>query len=149
MSTPSSFTIERIFKAPREKVWNMWTTKEGLEKWFGPNTMIPKVTKLDVRVGGEYEVILEQGEMKILNHGVYTEVDPTSRLAYNWHFDIFLAPGEKPYDVPVTIELQEVPDGTKMIYTQGDLATPDATEGSRQGYLEHFERFAKIVEEGS
>src|SRR5688572_6513294 len=31
------FTIERTLKAKPEKVWEMWTTKAGLMKWWAPS----------------------------------------------------------------------------------------------------------------
>jgi len=43
------FIIDRTLKAPIEKVWRMWTTKEGLEKWWGPEGFSSVVTHLDVR----------------------------------------------------------------------------------------------------
>ena len=45
------FTIDRTLKASIEKVWKMWTTKEGLEKWWGPEGFTSVVQHLDVRVG--------------------------------------------------------------------------------------------------
>ena len=29
-------TMERTFAAPMEDVWELWTTKEGIESWWGP-----------------------------------------------------------------------------------------------------------------
>lgn len=68
------------------------------------------------------------------------------RLAYTWHFDIFLAPDEKPHDVPISVDLEPVKEGTKMTFKQGPLATAEFTEGSRQGVLANFDRLAKALE---
>jgi uncharacterized protein YndB with AHSA1/START domain len=142
------FVLERYFNASPKRVWDMWTTKEGLAKWWAPSAKEMgfdfKVIKLDVRVGGSYDIQMsnqEQGELH--NHGVYTEVVPHKRLSQRWDFDIFLGPGETPYIVPVTIELEEVPTepgktGTKMTFTQGPMAKPEFTEGSRQGVIQNL-----------
>lgn len=29
--------LTRVFDAPRERVWEVWTTREQLEVWWGPN----------------------------------------------------------------------------------------------------------------
>ena len=29
-------TIERTYRASVEDVWDLWTTKEGIESWWGP-----------------------------------------------------------------------------------------------------------------
>lgn len=140
------FTIERNFKAAPERVWKMWTTKEGLEKWWIAGEFKSTVRKLDVRVGGAYDIEATDGIQTIHNRGTYTEVVPNRRLAYTWHFDIFLAPTEEPYDVPISIDLERTPTGTKMTFKEGPLATAEHTEGSRQGVLGNFERLAMVLE---
>lgn len=105
------------------------------------------MTHLDLRVGGRYEITMNDGRQSIRNHGTYTDIEPMRRLAYIWNFDIFLPPGEKPYDVPITIQFQEDPGGTKMTFTQGPLATQEFTEGSRRGVLSNFEKLEKSLEE--
>ena len=89
---------------------------------------------------------MSDGKQTIKNHGTYTEIVPNRRLIYTWHFDIFLGPGDKPYDVPMSVTFEAVPAGTKMIFTQGPLDSAEHTEGSRQGVLANFERLAKTLE---
>ena len=150
------FRIIRYFNAPTAKVWEMWTTKEGLAKWWKLAAKDMgyafKVNTLDVRVGGAYDIVMsnrEHGELH--NHGTYTEVVPNRRLGQRWHFDIFLAPGEKPYPISITIELEECPTmdpsvmGTKMTFTQGPMAKADFTEGSRQGVIGNFAKLEKAL----
>jgi uncharacterized protein YndB with AHSA1/START domain len=151
------FVLERYFNASPKKVWEMWTTKEGLAKWWGPSAKAMgydfKVVRLDVRTGGGYDIVMsnkEQGDLH--NHGVYTEVVPHRRLSQRWDFDIFLGPGEPGYIVPITVELEEVPTmepgktGTKMTFTQGPLAKAEFTEGSRQGVIQNLRHLAKALE---
>ena len=51
---PKQFVIDRTLKASVEKVWRMWTTKDGLEKWWGPEDFSSTVRHLDVRAGGRF-----------------------------------------------------------------------------------------------
>ena len=46
-------TIERTYQAPIEEVWELWTTKEGIESWWGPDGFSVKVHSIDLRPGGE------------------------------------------------------------------------------------------------
>ena len=46
-------TIERSFQATIERVWELWTTKDGIESWWGPDGFVVKVRNLEVRRGGE------------------------------------------------------------------------------------------------
>ncbi|HLE47462.1 MAG TPA: SRPBCC domain-containing protein [Candidatus Thermoplasmatota archaeon] len=145
----TGFTIERTFKASPEKVWDMWTTKAGLEKWWvlaaKDMGMEMTIAKLDVRVGGKYEFIMTDPKVKLRNYGTYTEVKPRKRLAWTWTFDIFLAPGEKPYDVPISVDLEPVSGGTKLTFKQGPLASAEHTEGSRQGVTANFEKLRQAL----
>ena len=47
MSKPR-ITIERTYKAALKDVWDLWTTKEGIESWWGPDGFTTKVNKLDL-----------------------------------------------------------------------------------------------------
>ena len=46
-------TLERTFQADLEDVWKMWTTRHGIESWWGPEGFRVKVHSLDLRPGGE------------------------------------------------------------------------------------------------
>lgn len=146
------FTIERTFKASPEKVWSMWTTKEGIMKWWALSARDMgyefQVKHMDVRQGGTFAFEMKGKEHTVVNHGTYNLVIPHWELGWTWHFDIFLAPGEKPYDVPLFLALERLADGgTKMRFTQGPLATPEFSEGSRQGVLANFAKLAQALGE--
>lgn len=146
--TYGGFTVVRDYRASPEKVWQMWTTREGLEKWFVPDGFTSTVEALDVRVGGRYAIRMRSAEHDLVNHGTYTLVMPHWELGWIWRFDVFLGPGQQPYDVPVFLNLARLPNGgTRMRFTQGPLATPEFTEGSRQGVASNFEKMAKALGE--
>ncbi|HMA05104.1 MAG TPA: SRPBCC domain-containing protein, partial [Methanomicrobiales archaeon] len=48
-------TIERTFRANAKDLWDLWTTREGLESWWGPEGFTMKVDRLEVRPGGRFE----------------------------------------------------------------------------------------------
>jgi uncharacterized protein YndB with AHSA1/START domain len=110
-------TIERTFNAPIEDVWDLWTTKEGIESWWGPDGFAVKVRKLDLRPGGELlyamtatapqqvEFTRREG-MPVTTEGcvTYAEVVPPRRLAYT-HLADFI-PGVESYDVATVVELR-------------------------------------------
>lgn len=147
------FTLERTFKAAPEKVWTLWTTKEGIEKWWVPSMrehagFDMRVRSMDVRVGGGFAFEMSNKERSLVNRGTYTRVHPHDALGWTWHFDIFLAPGDKPYDVPILVTFAKTPTGgTRMRFTQGPLATPEFSEGSRQGVMANLAAMAKALGE--
>jgi uncharacterized protein YndB with AHSA1/START domain len=44
----------RLIDAPRELVWKVWTEREHVEKWWGPNGFTTTTKEMDVRVGGHW-----------------------------------------------------------------------------------------------
>ena len=147
----TGFTIMRAFHAPPEKVWRMWTTKEGLMKWWAPSAKEMgfdfTVKQLDVRVGGRFAFGMVGNGHDLVNAGTYRVVDPHAHLAWTWHFDIYLRPDEKPYDVPIDVTLTPTPMGTtQMLFKQGPLRAPGHTEGSMQGVLKNLEKLAQALE---
>ncbi|GEM_PF-90837 len=146
------FTLEREFKAPPEKVWEMWTTPEGIAKWWAPSAremgFDMRVRHMDVRVGGTFAFEMKNDKHALVNRGTYTMVEPHWELAWTWHYDIYLSPDEKPYDVPILVTFTRTPaGGTKMTFMQGPLAKPGFTEGSRQGVMQNLGYLAKALGE--
>ena len=91
--TKKRITIERTFDAPVEDVWELWTTKDGIESWWGPEGFTTTVHKIDVRVGGELQYamtataaaqidFMKKAGMPLTNEQrvTYSEVVPRRRL---------------------------------------------------------------------
>lgn len=49
----AQFSIERTYAAPILDVWHLWTTKAGIESWWGPEGFVVTVTSIDLRPGGQ------------------------------------------------------------------------------------------------
>ena len=45
-------TLERIFDAEVADLWEIWTTKDGFESWWGPEGFRTEVRKVELEVGG-------------------------------------------------------------------------------------------------
>jgi uncharacterized protein YndB with AHSA1/START domain len=139
-------TIERALKAPVERVWKMWTTKEGLEKWWGPEGFTSEVRHLDVRVGGRFEIVMTAVVPEIVAHlkaagldassvakGEYTEVEVNRRLVYENAIDFI--PGVAPYVTTTTAAMSPAPGGgTRLVVTNDALHDAQWTEMSRMGW---------------
>ena len=54
-TTKQKITLERTFRATMEDAWDLWTTREGLESWWGPEGFVTTVHELDIRPGGMFE----------------------------------------------------------------------------------------------
>src|SRR5258707_12558252 len=57
--------IQRTYRAQVEELWELWTTKEGFESWWGPEGFRVEVRVLEARPGGalHYEMIADTPEL--------------------------------------------------------------------------------------
>ena len=101
----SDFTVTRILKSPRGRVWQVLTQPSHFEGWLPAK---PGTAVLDVRTGGSWQatVISSKGE-EIALTGCYDQVSEPGRL-------VMTVPG----DVVTAIMLASAPDGaTQIAYT--------------------------------
>ena len=150
-------SLERTFNAPIEDVWELWTTAEGIESWWGPDGFAVKVRKLDLHPGGELlyamtatapdqvEFIKKAG-MPLTHESriIFTEITPPHRLAYTQIADFI--PGVEPYDVATTVELEETPQGVRMVLTFDAMHDEHWTNLAVMGRENELAKLAKLLE---
>ncbi len=75
VTTPNDLEIrvERIFDAPREHVYSVWTDPKLIPEWWGESTA---VEEMDVRAGGAYRFRTGYGVVE----GEFRKVEPPARL---------------------------------------------------------------------
>ncbi|HEY4244248.1 MAG TPA: SRPBCC domain-containing protein [Kofleriaceae bacterium] len=135
-------SMERVFKASIAKVWAMWTTPDGLGKWYWPGAMTGRVLHMDVRVGGTYEIAADG--MPFTSRGTYTEVVAPTRLASIAEIDFI--EGVSPYQRRDLVVLSEVAGGTRMIFTATRLHSEEWQARSEAGLRDTFEKLAALLE---
>jgi uncharacterized protein YndB with AHSA1/START domain len=150
-------TIERTFRARIEDVWALWTTKEGIESWWGPHGFTVHVRSLDLRPGGELRYamtstatpqveFMKKAGMPLTNEHmiVYTEVLPPSRLAYSHLVDFI--PGVASYEVAMVVELYETAGGVRMLLTIDRMHDEVWTQRAVAGWEMELAKLAKTLE---
>jgi uncharacterized protein YndB with AHSA1/START domain len=112
--------LTRRFDAPRETVFEAWTSPEHLTSWWGPGEFKTTVAEVDLRAGGSYKLVIEaRGAPRMELHGVFHEVDPPSRLVYTWKW---VSGWPDPSDMLVTVEFIAHGAETELILTQTGFA---------------------------
>ena len=77
--------ISRTFDAPVRIVYDAWTRPELFKRWWAPKSLGMSLhsVEMDVRVGGKYRVVFDQGGSPgMAFFGKYLEVVPGSRLVW-------------------------------------------------------------------
>ena len=64
-TTRPKVVIERTYRAKVTELWELWTTKQGFESWWGPDGFRVEVHALEARLGGtlHYDMIADSPEM--------------------------------------------------------------------------------------
>ena len=150
-------TIERRFNAPIDEVWELWTTKDGIESWWGPPGFEVKVRTLDVRPGGQllYAMIavapdqidfLKKAGMALTNESLvtYTEVVPRTRLAFTQMADFI--PNVKPYAVATAVEFDTQPQGVRLVLTLDAMHDEYWTNMAVMGWEQELGKLAKLLD---
>ena len=151
-------TIERTFQAAIEDVWDLWTTKEGIESWWGPEGFVVDVRHLDLRPGGELAYamtaiapdqieFLKKAGMPLTNEHrlTYTEVVPRQRLAYT-HLADFI-PNVKPYEVATTVDLDSSPRGVRMVLTFDAMHDERWTQLAVMGWESELGKLSRVLQQ--
>jgi uncharacterized protein YndB with AHSA1/START domain len=55
-SADREITATRLFNAPRERVWEVWTVPKHIAHWWGPRGFTNTIEKMDVRPGGRLDL---------------------------------------------------------------------------------------------
>jgi uncharacterized protein YndB with AHSA1/START domain len=150
------FSIERTYAASLEQAWALWTTKAGIESWWGPEGFEVTVTSLDLRPDGELNYLMtavapemvkymEQSGMPLSTPCTvtYTEVSRPTRLAYKTLTDF--VPGVEPYDVATVVELREIPGGVALTITFDAMHDDAWTERARAGHESQMRKLDALL----
>ena len=151
--------LERTFQAPAGEVWALWTTKEGLESWWGPEGFTTEVHEIEVRVGGrmryamtatapEQVAFMMKAGMPLTTEQrvTYHEVVDERRLAYTSLADF--VPGVAPYDVATVVELHPEGQGVRMALTIDVMHDERWTKMAVLGWESQLGKLAKVIAEG-
>lgn len=156
MTDRAKLTLERHFDAAPEEVWELWTTRDGIEAWMGPEGFTATVQELDLRTGGTFvyamtAVGLDQVDfltkaglpLVAVQHVKYIEVDPPRRIVTREVADFI--PGVEPYEVETTVELQRVDAGTRVVVTFDAMHDAHWTEMSKLGRESELRKLADLL----
>src|SRR6266566_231436 len=79
--------IERVFDAPRERVIDVFTQPEHVQKWWGPKMVSIPFAEFEARLGGKIFIAERARDgATIYIAGVVREIERPSRLVFAIHF---------------------------------------------------------------
>lgn len=148
--------IERTYEASIEDLWELWTTPEGIESWWGPEGFSVKVHELDLRAGGQmvYAMtavdppqveFMKQAGMALTTEArlTYTEIVPGKSIAYTNRVDF--VPGVEPYAVGNKVEFFAEGGKVRMVLTLDPMHSDEWTQRAVMGMESQLGKLARLI----
>lgn len=150
--------LERVFDAPRELVFRMFSESEHLRHWWGPRGWDLPVSELDFRPGGYWLYCMRcvdpnMGEWygrESWGKMVFKEIDPPQRLVYTDYFSD--AEGNIDTSLPASdtvLEFVDLGGKTKLVswteYAAADALKTVLDMGMLQGITETWDRLEERI----
>ncbi|MFE6019901.1 SRPBCC domain-containing protein [Streptomyces sp. NPDC056441] len=138
-SAREGIDITRVLDAPREPVFEAWTTPEHFAAWYGGDAEVPlERVSMDVRPGGASSLVIVVPGTEMPFHGVYREVLAPERLVFT------LKDATAPADVEgetVTVTFTDRGDKTtEMVFKQrGGNLTAEQYAAAEDGWEAFFD----------
>jgi uncharacterized protein YndB with AHSA1/START domain len=143
-------------KASIRDVWELWTTKEGIESWWGPEGFKVKVHELDLRPGGRMlyaMTAVEPGQIQFMKQAgmpltteaklTYTEIVSGASIAYTHRADFI--PGVDPYDVGNKVDFHAESGGVRMILRLDPMHSEEWTQRAVMGMESQLGKLARVI----
>lgn len=143
--------IERTYRAKLRDLWDLWTTREGFESWWGPEGFRVEVRTLEARVGGrlEYSMIATATEviaaMKRMGrptsqeaHARFGEMRAQERLTLISVIDF--VPGVKPYESTIAVDFVSLGKSSRMVVTIDPMHSEEFTRMTQAGFTSQLSK---------
>jgi uncharacterized protein YndB with AHSA1/START domain len=144
---PAALRLERTFNAPRQAVFDAWTSAEVLRRWWpaGSDWETP-VAEVDVRVGGSLRLVMRSPDGEEFGgSGEYLEITRPERLVFTWTWD-----GHEGHEGAqlVEVEFSERDDGTTaVVLTNRGLPNEKSRRSHREGWETSFDNLDRVLAE--
>jgi uncharacterized protein YndB with AHSA1/START domain len=155
-SSDRKIVIERTYKASLGDLWELWTTKEGIESWWGPDGFSVQVHELDLRAGGEMRYamtavnpaqiqFMKRSGMPVTTEAklTYTQIVPAKSIAYTHRADFI--PGVEPYDIGNKVEFSVRGETVLMVLTLDPMHSDEWTQRAVMGMESQLGKLDRVV----
>jgi uncharacterized protein YndB with AHSA1/START domain len=141
--TDREIHIERVFDAPRDRVFAAFTNPELIPEWWGPRGGTTVVDRMDVRPGGAWRFVMRGADgSETAFRGTFREVTAPERVVQTFEWEGL--PGHVSIE---TAEFEDLGDRTKVT-TTSLFHTPEERDGMLASGMERGlnETYARLDE---
>jgi uncharacterized protein YndB with AHSA1/START domain len=128
--TDREIHIERIFDAPRDRVWRAFTEPELLAQWWGRGNKLV-IERFELKAGGHWRFV-EHGPDGVHGfEGRFREVTPKERMVWTFEWD-----GMPGYPSVDTVLFEDLGDGRTRVISKALFFTTEERDGMVQSGME-------------
>ena len=82
-TTEREISISRLFNAPVDLVWEVWTNPDHIKNWWGPDGFTNTIQLMDVKKGGEWNFTMHGPDgTDYKNKSIFREIVKFKKLVY-------------------------------------------------------------------
>ena len=132
VTTPSEreLNTERVFDAPREKVWRAYSEPALLAQWWGRGNKLV-IEKFEFERGGHWRFVEHANGEQYGFEGRFREVTPIERMVMSFEWD-----GMPAHVIIETVELHDLGDGRTRVVTNSLFHTKEERDGMMAAGME-------------
>lgn len=128
--TDREIHVERIFNAPRERVWKAMTDPTLVAQWWGRGNELV-VERFEPERGGHWRFVEHGPEGKQGFEGRYREVTPQERIVQTFEWD-----GMPGHVIVEHMTLEDLGDGRTKLLVTSQFHTPEERDGMLHSGME-------------
>ena len=150
VTTPADREIhtERVFDAPRDRVFAAFTDPELIPEWWGPRDATTIVDRMEVKPGGAWRFVIRNPDGTETGfRGTYREVSPPERVVQTFEWEGM--PGHVSVE---TVTFEDLGERTKVVNTTLFHTTEERdgmlASGMESGMNETYQRLDELLARG-
>jgi uncharacterized protein YndB with AHSA1/START domain len=154
----STLHIERVFNAPKERVWQAFTDAEKIKQWWGPANFSAPLAEVDFTVGGRYFYCMRGAPapgmpvQDFYSTGVFKEIVPMQKIVATDNFAdkdgnvvdpaSVGMPGTWSDTMLVTFLFEELPEGNTKVMITHTGHPIEMKENATMGWNQSLDKLA-------
>ncbi len=148
-SSEWDLVLTRVFDAPRELVFKVWTDTRHMAQWWGPNGFTNPVCELDVRPGGAIRIDMRAPNGVVYPmKGVFEEIVEPERLVFI--SSALDEKGNSMFDILNTVTFADQGGKTSLTLQarviQATAIAPQYLKGMEMGWTQSLDRLGAHLE---
>lgn len=141
-----TLTIEKVFNAPIQLVWDAWTQSDHIVKWWAPPGMSISVIEHNFLVGGKWKYSMPMPDgSEFISEGVYSEITPLKKIVTSADFK----PMTENVELHATFETagDQTQFTFSVVHASEEYCKQQEEMGFYNGWGSTLERLAALLDE--